>query len=736
MNQDSQEFVYALEIREEIRRRTAQLASVFLVVLGLLVILAAEMHRSGSGMGLAGMIVSLVGLTVWGTMQRWTNVSIWLAIIGQMAMAIAASRWEHSLYPLALLCLPVGLLVIHGGPWPALALAVPITVVVLMDGAQTPHFCILASVWGAFGLTWVSLHHANTATQWSWSSYVRMRDLLEESRTQQVHLKEVQEDLTHANAELARLSDRLLAMSHIAEDARRAKEEFVANVSHELRTPLNMIIGFSEIITGSPELYDRALPSELLADVEVIQRNSRHLAGLVDDVLDLSRAEAGRMALTRAYASIGEVLEEAVTVVRPLFESKHLALTLDVAADLPMVYCDRTRIRQVVINLLSNAGRYTERGGAHVRATREGDAISITVADTGPGVPREEQARIFEPFEQYYGGTALNVGGSGLGLAISRRFVEMHGGKMWLESEPGQGATFGATLPLSLPGPSHHTDSPTRWFNPYESYEPRARTSRAPGPVVRPRLVVLEQADTLQHILARYEPDAEVAGVTSFERAVQELAARPARALLINSAASPHELHGAVAAEGLPYRTPVIHCAIPDKLEAAEKLGIAAYLLKPIQQETLFAELDRIGRPIRSVLVVDDNVEALQLFTRMLSARQEPVDILQASGGRRALTLMRQQRPDVVLLDLVMPDMDGFAVLRERQEDEALRDIPVIAISALDTMPGGYATPFLTVSRGDGINLQDLLHCVRMLSSVLAPPDGGDARAPAETPVA
>ena len=193
--------------------------------------------------------------------------------------------------------------------------------------------------------------------------------------------------------------------------------------------------------------------------------------------------------------------------------------------------------------------------------------------------------------------------------------------------------------------------------------------------MVRPRLVVLEQADTLQHILARYEPDAEVAGVTSFERAVQELAARPARALLINSAASPHELHGAVAAQGLPYRTPVIHCAIPDKLEAAEKLGIAAYLLKPIQQETLFAELDRIGRPIHSVLVVDDNAEALQLFARMLSGASS-----RWISCRPLVAVARSPHapatPDVVLLDLVMPGMDGFAVLRERQEDEALRDIP------------------------------------------------------------
>ncbi|MEN6478615.1 MAG: hybrid sensor histidine kinase/response regulator [Anaerolineales bacterium] len=733
MNRDTQQRTYAQEMYDELRHHTLQLTSLFLVIFGQLVVLLAEAHRSGGGIALAGMLISLGGLLVWATNQRSWLASIWLTVLLLTATALAAMWREHSLYPLMLLCLPVGLLVIHGGLWSALAAAIPLTILVLVDGAQASHLSVLMAIWGVLGLTWVSLHYANMAAEWSWSSYARMRDLLEESRTQQVYLKEVQEDLTRANAELARLSDRLLAMTRIAEDARRAKEEFVANVSHELRTPLNMIIGFSEIITENPDLYGRELPPELLADVEVIQRNSRHLASLVDDVLDLSRAEAGRMALTREYVDIGQILEEAVTVVRPLFESKHLTLTLDVAADLPMVYCDRTRIRQVVINLLSNAGRYTEQGGASVKAVQEGQQICITVTDTGPGVPKDEQARIFEPFEQYGGGTVLTLGGSGLGLAISRRFIEMHGGKMWLESEPGKGSTFGASLPLSFDGHSN-VEGAVRWINPYETYEPRSRAWRAPAPVVRPRLVVLEQADTLRHILERYEPNAEVAGVSSLEEAIQELSARPARALLINDAPAPHELHSAVAARELPYGTPVMHCTIPDKVEAAQKLGAIAYLLKPVQQEVLFAELDRLGRPIRSALIVDDNPEALQLFARMLAARETPIQILRASSGARALALMRERHPDVVLLDLVMPEMDGFTVLRTCREEESLRDIPVIAISALDAMPEGFTTPFLTVSRGDGINLQDLLKCLRMLAGVLAPPDGGGVPEPAEMP--
>ena len=192
-------------------------------------------------------------------------------------------------------------------------------------------------------LGWAATRALFTVTQWSIFSFEQAQRQLEEARNQRVEFKQTQEDLLQANRELARLSDRLKAMYQVAEEARRAKEEFVANVSHELRTPLNMIIGFSDIITHAPEVYSDELPAALLADITAIQRNSQHLSRLVDDVLDLSQVEAGKMVLTKEWASLSEIVEAASLAVRALYESKNLYLRIDVPATLPQVFCDGTR---------------------------------------------------------------------------------------------------------------------------------------------------------------------------------------------------------------------------------------------------------------------------------------------------------------------------------------------------------------------------------------------------------
>ena len=733
MSHEPQEASFYQEMRGEMRRRALLLTVIGSAALGQLVIVLSELHRLDSNAGVVGLLITLGPLVLWLLLRQRQALCLLLLAGFYASLPFALWRGQGSEAAIVLLALPVCLLAVNLGVRAATAAALACSVAILARGAQTVQVVGLSLVWGTLGMTWVSIRFAETATHWSWTSYVRMRDLLEESRTRQLHLKEVQQDLNQANTELARVSDRLRAMNRIAEDARRAKEEFVANVSHELRTPLNMIIGFSEIITQSPRLYQRDLPSQLLADLEVIQRNARHLANLVDDVLDLSRAEAGRMALTREMVTMGEVIEVALATVRPLFETKGLSLSMDVPADLPPVYCDKTRIRQVIINLLSNAGRFTERGGACVAARQDGPSVIITVSDTGPGIPKADQERIFEPFEQYDGGTAQRYGGSGLGLAISRRFVEMHGGRMWVESEPGQGSAFSAMLPLGVTAHTHANEA-VRWFSPYQPYEPRARPWQAPQPVVKPRLVVLDQAETLQQILARYEPDAEVTATQTVEQAVEEARRLPASALLVNDLNAPPAWPSALAQAPLPYRTPIIRCAIPDRQEAADHLGVRAYLLKPIQREALLSALEQISPPARSVLLVDDNEEALQLFARILSSAERPYDIYRASSGARALALLHSRRPDAMLLDLVMPEMDGYEVLRLKQQDESIRDIPVIAISALDTAPGGYATAYISATRGGGINLQEFLRAARALTAILAPADASDVAEPAKAP--
>ncbi|HEY64303.1 MAG TPA: HAMP domain-containing histidine kinase [Caldilineae bacterium] len=447
---------------------------------------------------------------------------------------------------------------------------------------------IAGAICGLMG--WAATRTLYTITQWALLGFEQARRQMEEARNQRLELEQVKEDLLHANCELARLSDRLKAMYQIAEEARRAKEEFVANVSHELRTPLNMIIGFAEMITQAPQIYGDALPPALLADIAAIQRNSQHLAQLVDDVLDLSQAEAGKMVLSKEWVSLQEIVNAAAIAVQALYESKGLYLKVDVPSDLPLVFCDGTRIRQVMLNLLSNAGRFTERGGVQVKAWCEDNSVVVSVADTGPGIPPEKQEKIFEPFQQLDNSIRRAHGGSGLGLSISKRFVEMHGGKMWLESTVGEGTTFYFSLPLHTPIAEAFTQGDVRrWFNPYHPYETRVRRSKAPIPELPPRFVLLERQESLQRRLRRYFEDAEIIPVQTVEEARQELHRLPARALIINDPSTSETSEGQGAMESLadlPYGTPVIACWVPDEGTTARQLGVIRYLVKPVNRET------------------------------------------------------------------------------------------------------------------------------------------------------
>ena len=588
-------------------------------------------------------------------------------------------------------------------------------------------------------LGWGVTHSLFTVAQWCLFSSEQARQKMEEAREQRVELKQIQDDLVQANRELARLSDRLKAMHQVAEEARRAKEEFVANVSHELRTPLNMIIGFSEMITQSPRVYGAELPPALLADIAAIQRNSHHLARLVDDVLDLSQIEAGRMALSKKWTSLDQIVSGAVRVVKALFDSKKLSLEVDMPADLPPVFCDSTRIRQVIINLLSNAGRFTERGGVQVQVRRKENDVVVRVADTGPGIALKDQGRLFEPFYQVDSTIRRRHGGSGLGLSISKRFVEMHEGKMWLESQVGVGTTITFSLPLgtAVPDPLSSTDA-KRWFGPYSEYPYRARTrrSKAPAPTVVPRFVLLEKGETLLRLFNRYVADVELVSARTLEEAVCELGRLPAQALIVN--VPPFERSPALVDQlsNLPYGTPTVTCWVPGEDGAARRLGVVRYLTKPVTRERLLSTLEGLGDGVRTVLLVDDEPEVLQLFTRMLASARRDYRVVQAKSAHLALDLLRQRRPDVMLLDLIMPGMDGFQILQEKTRDPDIRGIPVIVVSSRDPAGEPVVSDALTVTRSGGLSGHALLDCVQAVSEILTPAIRSGSRGQPEMPAA
>ena len=690
--------------------------AIFLVGLGLIVV--TEVRHGPLREDTLGLILIATALLTWGSLRYSYAAGVGVLIGGSLLAVNQAWVVTSVASAGALLVLPTALAAFLAGAAGGIAAATCASLLVIQHGVSAPA-PLLAAIWGIVGVVRLLLLPTRRAIEWSWASYQQARRLLDEAREQSLELQQTKEDLIQANLQLTRLSDQLRILHQMAEDARRAKEEFVANVSHELRTPLNMIIGFSEVILQSPHVYGAPLPPALQADIAVIQRNSQHLASLVNDVLDLSQVDAGRMALSKEWVSLAQVVEEAMVAVEPLFRSKGLTLEAQLPPDLPPLYCDRTRVRQVVLNLLSNAGRFTERGGARVEARREGRTLIVSVADTGPGVSAEDQKRIFAPFQQLDGSLRRRHGGSGLGLSISKAFVELHSGRMWVESVPGQGTVFNFSLPITEPVALDGNDV-ARWFSPYQTYEGRTRPSRAPKPQLRPRLILLDADDTLARLLARYQEGVDLVICRDAERAVAEAQVAPARALLVNEATQGRASAWEQRLADVPASVPILRCNIPGEATAAERLGVASYLIKPIGRERLLEALAATVSDGATVLVVDDEPEVVQLIGRMLLASGRGYRVLRALDGQRALDLLRERRPDVMLLDLMMPGKDGFAVLQEKNEDAALRSIPVIAISARDPAGESTISNALTVTRSSGLSSRDLLACIDAISEALA----------------
>jgi len=512
---------------KQLQDETILLALFGLCVAGLILLGSCGQFFDLAESLLSALALFLLALLVW-VLRRWSYLAAALAlVIGCLAMNLLLVTWAGFGPAICLLALPVGLATLTLGQEVGVAMATACTILLLFPPAvlrpTLPMLRIVAlmGMWSTVGMIWLTIRPLLTRMEWVWSGYERSQTLLDQVRDYQVHLHETLEDLTNANVQLTRLHRQMQGLRQAAEEARRAKEEFVANVSHELRTPLNMTIGYCEMILDAPEAYGGEIPPALLADLAVIHRNSQHLSSLIDDVLDLSQIEVGQMALTKERTSLHEVVEAAAVAVRPLFESKGLYLETEIPGDLPLVFCDRTRIREVVLNVLSNAGRFTERGGVRIRAWQERNGVVFSVADTGPGIADEDKDKLFQPFQQLNGSIRRRYGGTGLGLSISKSFVELHGGRIWLESTVGTGTTVFFTLPIDLPVPIE--EGVSRWLMSGWEWRQRTRPSRAPVAAVKPRLVVLDTEDVLQRLLTRYLDNAEIVPVASLDEAIQEL---------------------------------------------------------------------------------------------------------------------------------------------------------------------------------------------------------------------
>ncbi|MGA7415702.1 MAG: PAS domain S-box protein [Bryobacteraceae bacterium] len=493
-----------------------------------------------------------------------------------------------------------------------------------------------------------------------------IRDVTERKRAEE-QIRSMHERFTR---ELTETNRQLEQRNNEVEKANRLKSEFLASMSHELRTPLHTIIGFSELLG---EETQGPLNDKQKRFLGHIHRDSLHLLELINDVLDLSRIEAGRLELHCAVFPVGPALEEALLIIRPSAATKEIPMVVDIGEGLT-VYADRIRFKEILLNLLSNAVKFTPRGGEiTVRGAERPDDVYFSVTDTGIGIAQEDQEAIFDSFYQVGSTTKGIREGTGLGLAIVRHLVAGQGGRIWVESEPGRGSSFQFTLPAG-PKMGGTTDEARRAPLVLVA-EPEAGARELLAGYLGPQGYRTETASTPAEMMRKarqLKPDAialDVAIVQGGWRALHSLLAAPETAEI-----------------------PVVVMSSMDEADSAISLGAAAFLVKPVKKEVFLSTIRKYVEPspgqVTRILAVDDEPESLSLVQEVLS-QGGYVPIL-ARSGREALETLARTDVDLVIIDLIMPEMSGFELILRIKENSRLESLPLVVLTAHDLTEQDY----------------------------------------------
>jgi GAF domain-containing protein/DNA-binding response OmpR family regulator len=486
----------------------------------------------------------------------------------------------------------------------------------------------------------------------------------------------------------ARLYQEIADQSRQLAVASQHKSEFLANMSHELRTPLNAVIGFSEVLLERMVGDVNERQEEYLQD---ILASGRHLLALINDILDLSKVEAGHMELEVSTVDLPQVLASGLTMVRERASRHSITLTQSIASEVGLIEADERKLKQVVFNLLSNAVKFTPDGGAvEISARVVGDAAEVAVRDTGIGIAPEDHEQVFEAFQQAGGAAPGTREGTGLGLPLARSYVELHGGRLWLTSAVGQGSTFTFTIPLAQrePLPTDQTVA---------SSQPPAEQRHATGD--GPMVLIVEDDSRAADLLSLYLVDAGFSVVVAGDGEAGLARAREQRpALIVLDVLLPTidgwEVLARAKADPALAGIPVIVVSMVDERGKGFALGAADYLVKPARRETLIAAVRRLTQSpaaggAATVVAIDDDPLALELVAAVL----EPAGyrVLRATGGEAGLALIVRERPNLVILDLTMPEVDGFAVVERLRADPTTASLPVIVLTALAMTPAEKA---------------------------------------------
>ena len=497
----------------------------------------------------------------------------------------------------------------------------------------------------------------------------------EELQVQTEELQVLNREIQHQSDELKEQNIELEIQRQQVEEATRLKSEFLSNMSHELRTPLNSVNALSRVLILQA---GEKLSSEEVNYLEIIERNGKHLLSLINDILDLSKIEAGRMDVQVVSFSIKTLVENVVENIMPLADEKQIRVKKFIPDNLPKIESDESRVVQILQNIVANAIKFTDEGSVTIRIKKQNTDLNIRVTDTGIGITQTDLETIFEEFRQADGASTRKFEGTGLGLSIAYKAAKLLGGDIRVKSTIKKGSEFTVTLPMKYTGSQKQTRVFDRQIpNPGK---PDRQTGRA-------ILIVDDDPLDLADISSAFTAQGfDTLTADSGKKAV-ELAEKHLPFAITLDVIMP-EMDGWEVLNRLKENPktagiPVIIISASDEQDTGFALGAVGYVTKPVQKKDLIKEINNVyGQPPSSVLVVDDDDIDRNRTTRIITA--EGITAYTATGGPSCLKFLKTRRPDLLILDLVMPEMDGFELLERIKKNPDTADIPVIVITAKD----------------------------------------------------